>query len=121
MSFWVFVQTPSAFRSWLAHMASPAMPPSTAQAKVGERLFIATSCASCHQIRGIGASATVGPDLTHLATRTSLAALTIPNTPAALASWIHNPQAIKPGDRMPDLGLPSGQVSELVSYLEGLK
>jgi len=121
MSLWVFAQTASAFRGWLAHMASPAMPPGTTQAKAGERLFITASCASCHQIRGIGATATVGPDLTHLATRTSLAALTIPNTPAALASWIHNPQAIKPGTRMPDLGLPSDQVSELVSYLQGLK
>jgi cytochrome c1 len=47
--------------------------------------------------------------------------LTLPNSPAALASWIHNPQTTKPGDRMPDLGLQSTQVSELVSYLQELR
>lgn len=121
MSMWVFVQTPAAYQAWLANMAAPAATPTTPEAKAGERQFVADGCASCHQIRGIGATATVGPDLTHLQTRTSLAALTIPNTPSSLAAWIRNPQAIKPGDRMPDLGLSNTQVSELVAYLEGLK
>ncbi len=121
MALWVFVQTPAAYQAWLQHMAAPAAVPVTATAKAGERQFMADSCSSCHQIRGTGATATVGPDLTHLQTRTSLAALTIPNTPSSLAAWIRNPQAIKPGVRMPDLGLSSSQISLLVSYLQGLK
>ena len=121
MSFWVFVDTAGAFRSWLAHEAAPASAPRGAAASAGQRMFVTTSCASCHEIRGTGTTATVGPDLTHLAGRTSIAALTLPNTPSALAPWIHNPQAIKPGDRMPDLGLQSNAVSELVAYLQELK
>jgi cytochrome c oxidase subunit 2 len=121
MSFWVFVQRPAAFRSWLAGMVAPAPSPATATARAGEQVFTASGCSGCHQIRGTSAVATVGPDLTHLASRTSLAALTLPNTPDALTSWIHNPQAIKPGDRMPALGLPRSAVAELVAYLEELR
>jgi cytochrome c oxidase subunit 2 len=121
MSFWVFVDTADGFRSWVAHEAAPASPPRSAAAREGERLFMASACASCHQIRGTGTTATVGPDLTHLAGRTSIAALTLPNNPGALASWIQNPQAIKPGVRMPDLGLSTSQVSDVVAYLEELR
>jgi cytochrome c oxidase subunit 2 len=121
MSFWVFVDSVGAFRTWLLHEAAPASPPRGAAARAGQRVFMTSACASCHEIRGTGATATVGPDLTHLSGRTSIAALTLPNTPSVLASWIHNPQTTKPGDRMPDLGLQSTQVSELVSYLEELR
>jgi len=121
MSMWVFVQSPAAYRAWLANMAAPARPPTTAPARVGEQLFMSSGCSSCHQLRGTSATGTVGPDLTHVATRTSLAALTIPNDPAELAAWIRNPQAIKPGVRMPDLGLSPQQVNALVAYLDELK
>jgi cytochrome c oxidase subunit 2 len=121
MSFWVFVDSGGAFRSWLGHEAAPASPPRGTTARAGERVFMTSACASCHQIRGTRATATVGPDLTHLSGRTSIAALTLPNTANPLASWIHNPQAIKPGVRMPDLGLQTTQVSELVSYLQELR
>ncbi len=120
MAMSVFAQTPAAYRAWLANMAAPAVPASTAAAQAGERVFMTGQCASCHRIAGTPAQADVGPDLSHLATRTTLAALTIPNTPSELAAWIHNPQAIKPGDRMPDLGLSSTQVDSLVTYLDSL-
>ncbi len=119
MGMYVVAQQPAAFRAWLANMASAASPPTTARA--GEQLFMTSQCASCHRIAGTPAQATVGPDLTHLATRSTLAALTIPNTPAELTAWIRNPQAIKPGDRMPDLGLSRAQVAALVAYLETLR
>jgi cytochrome c oxidase subunit 2 len=80
-----------------------------------------SDCASCHQIRGTPATATIGPDLTHLATRRTLAAATIPNDRRHLAAWINNPQAIKPGDRMPDLGLSRNEVDQVTSYLEALR
>jgi cytochrome c oxidase subunit II len=121
MSMWVFAQTPSAFRAWLAHMESPARAPTAAQASTGRQLFMDSQCASCHRIAGTQAQGTVGPDLTHVASRTTLAAATIPNTPAELAAWISNPQAIKPGVRMPDLGLSRDEVSDLVAYLDSLK
>ncbi|MFZ0039944.1 MAG: c-type cytochrome, partial [Solirubrobacteraceae bacterium] len=87
----------------------------------GERIFMNDQCASCHLIAGTPAQGTVGPDLTHLASRSTLASAEIPNTPTWLAAWIRNPQAIKPGDRMPDLGLNQTQVSDVVAYLDGLK
>jgi cytochrome c oxidase subunit II len=121
MAMYVFVQPRAAFDAWLKNMSSHARTPASAQARAGERAFMHDQCASCHQIRGTPAQATVGPDLTHLATRSSLAAATIPNNPAKLAAWIKNPQAIKPGDRMPDLGLSNAEIQDLVAYLEGLR
>jgi cytochrome c oxidase subunit II len=121
MSLYVFAQTPTRFRRWLANQARPAAAPASAVAQAGRRQFMADQCASCHTIAGTAAQGTVGPNLTHLASRTSLASAEIPNTPRWLTSWIHNPQAIKPGDRMPDLGLGGRQVSELVAYLDGLR
>jgi cytochrome c oxidase subunit 2 len=117
----VVSQTRSAFRSWLANMAAPAPTPS-AQVRAGEQQFMSDQCASCHRIAGTSADyADIGPDLTHLASRKTLASLIIPNTPKWLAAWIRNPQAIKPGVRMPDLGLNATQVNELVAYLDTLR
>lgn len=122
MAIEVFAQTPAAFRAWLQNVSAPArVRPAAAQAGAGGRLFMSGQCASCHRIAGTTAQGTIGPDLTHLASRSTLASLTIPNTPAELAAWISNPQAIKPGDRMPDLGLSRAQVAELVAYLDSLR
>jgi cytochrome c oxidase subunit 2 len=121
MSMYVFVQPRAAFNAWLTQMSASAGRPANAEARAGQRLFTSAQCASCHQIRGTPGTATVGPDLTHLETRSSLASATIPNNPAELAAWIADPQKIKPGDRMPDLGLSRAEVDELVAYLEGLR
>ena len=121
MALEVFVQRHSAFDAWLQNMSAPARAPARTQAQAGKQLFMGSQCASCHRIAGTSAQATIGPDLTHLATRSTLASATIPNDPAELTAWISNPQAIKPGDRMPDLGLTRAQVAELVAYLETLR
>jgi cytochrome c oxidase subunit 2 len=121
MSLEVFAQRPDRFRAWLANQERPAAPPASASATAGRRLFMTSQCASCHRIAGTPAGGEIGPDLTHLATRSSLASAEIPNTPRQLAAWIRDPQAIKPGDRMPDLGLSHRQTDELVSYLDGLR
>jgi cytochrome c oxidase subunit 2 len=121
MAMLVFVQTPSAFKSWLSTMSAPARSATAARARAGEQLFMSSQCASCHTIAGTQAQGTVGPNLTHVASRTTLAANTIPNTRAQLAAWIRDPQRIKPGTRMPDLGLSSSQVNQIVAYLETLR
>ena len=121
MGLYVIAQPMPAFRAWLANMSRPARTPTSPAALAGQHLFVADQCASCHTIRGTSASyGTVGPDLTHLATRTTLAALTIPNKPSELERWILNPQSIKPGDRMPDLGLSRQDASQIVAYLDSL-
>jgi cytochrome c oxidase subunit 2 len=72
-------------------------------------------------IRGTSARGTVGPDLTHFASRQTLAALTLPNTRAFVRAWIRDPGRFKPGTRMPKLPLSTKQVDELATYLERLK
>jgi cytochrome c oxidase subunit II len=117
----VFAQRPAAFRAWLAAQQRPAVTPTSGRAAAGHTLFMNAQCASCHTIAGTPAQGTVGPNLTHVASRTALAANEIPNTPSRLAAWIRDPQKIKPGDRMPDLGLSSPQIADLVAYLEQLR
>jgi cytochrome c oxidase subunit 2 len=121
MALEVFAQSPAAFRDWLAKAAAPAQSATATQVQAGKNLFLTSQCASCHRIAGTSAQGTVGPDLTHVASRTTLASGTIRNTPNELAAWISNPQAIKPGVRMPDLGLSRDKVNQLVAYLESLR
>lgn len=121
MSLEVFAEPPGAFRRWLDNEERPARKPATPLAGVGERLFEALPCSGCHMIRGTPANGTIGPDLTHVASRTTLAALTLPNQPSDLAHWIEDPQRYKPGAKMPGTALSDRQVAALVAYLDGLK
>src|SRR5690242_9158108 len=121
MAFFVYADPPARFRAWLADAARPARAPDGALATRGRQLFLSSSCANCHAIRGTSASADVGPDLTHLARRGTLAALAIPNTPAELRTWIERSQDVKPGNQMPDFHLPAPQLQALVAYLEQLR
>jgi cytochrome c oxidase subunit 2 len=112
MSVEVIAEPKASFTAWLAQNARPAMSSSA--------IFM-RNCSGCHQIRGTTATADVGPDLTHFASRRSIAALTLPNTPANLREWLRDPQHIKPGNRMPDLPLKNAQWSALQRYLESLR
>jgi cytochrome c oxidase subunit 2 len=120
MAMYVFADSPDVFRKWLANEERPARRPASAQAREGERLFLSLPCSGCHMIRGTPADGTIGPDLTHLATRTTLAALTLPNKQPDLADWIEDPQRYKPGSKMPGFSLTARQREALVAYLEGL-
>jgi cytochrome c oxidase subunit II len=112
MGLYVFASPPARFRQWLAAQAKPA---ATSSALFDDK------CSSCHAIRGTTATSHVGPDLTHVGSRTSLAALTIPNSFVRMREWIRNPQRVKPGSQMPDVPLTNAQVNELARYLESLK
>jgi cytochrome c oxidase subunit 2 len=121
MAMWVYAEPPAKFRAWLANMAKPARPPSTASERRGQRVFLSTPCAHCHTLRGTNAQGKIGPDLTHLATRTTLAALVLPNNRAALEEWLRDPQHVKPGNLMPAVDLSDADYRALVSYLESLR
>jgi len=121
MGMLVFVQPKAQFRAWLRKQAAPAARPTATAARRGEQAFLAGSCSSCHAIRGTSARGYVGPDLTHLASRTTLAGLTIPNSRSYLARWIVDSQHFKPGNDMPNFRLRQSQLQSLVAYLEGLK
>jgi cytochrome c oxidase subunit II len=121
MAMYVDVDTPMRFRQWLAAQAAPRRAPQTDAQRRGEQVFLSSQCASCHTIRGTSAQGAVGPDLTHVASRSTLAALTIPNTRGYLGGWILDPQHVKPGNRMPGLNLGGPDFQALLSYLESLK
>jgi cytochrome c oxidase subunit 2 len=117
MSLLVFAQPRAQFEAWLRNMSRPA----TSTGSKGEQVFLSHACSGCHQIRGTAARGLVGPDLTHLMSRTTLAAGAIPNTRDDLANWIIDPQRYKPGNRMPALDITGPDLDELLTYLRSLK
>ena len=122
MAFEAVVMEPAAFDAWLAAEAAPALPPADDLARQGAAVFLAEGCGGCHAIRGTEAAGLVGPDLTHLGGRESLAAGILPMTPEALTRWIRDPAAIKPGAHMPAYDYLSGaDLEALAQYLAGLK
>jgi cytochrome c oxidase subunit II len=121
MGFRVFAQPPAEFEAWLASQRLPAVDPSDATLVHGHQVFLEGPCVTCHTIRGAGAFGRKAPDLTHLASRSTIAADTLLNTTGHLAGWIADPQRIKPGNRMPPNVLPSADLLDLVAYLQSLR
>lgn len=122
MAFTVVVTEQAAFDTWLDSQALPAPPPADAAATAGSDAFAIHGCAACHTIRGTTAAGRVGPDLTHVASRSHLAANTLLNTPDGIARWIQQAEAIKPGVHMPAFRtLGADELSALAAYLGGLR
>jgi cytochrome c oxidase subunit 2 len=120
MRFRVVVEASAAFAAWAQHQAAPAFVSAQPEVLAGARVFAASPCAACHTVKGTSAGR-LGPDLTHLASRATIAGGTLANTPENLAAWLRDPQALKPGATMPALGLGREQVGPLVAYLESLE
>ena len=121
MAIVVVAETPAQYQQWYDAQLQAATPPADSYRAAGEQVFMAGPCAMCHAISGTPAGATFGPDLTHLASRMTLAAGVLPNTRANLAGWIVDPQSIKPGANMPANNLSPRDLRVLIAYLEGLK
>ncbi len=121
MALLIVAETPDSFNAWLERQRDTALTPTDFIAKRGQEVFLGTTCVMCHAIAGTPAGSRIGPDLTHLASRRTIAAGTLPNTRGNLAGWIVNPQAIKPGARMPPNRLSSEDLQALLTYLETLK
>lgn len=121
MRFRVMVQSRADYNAWLEHQKRHAVEPTDRDAIKGMQLFMSKTCRSCHTIRGTGANGDVAPDLTHLASRSMIAGGVLSTSHNDLIKFIGNPQSVKPGCNMPDLGLSPDEVSAIVSYLEGLK
>jgi cytochrome c oxidase subunit 2 len=117
MAFLVVAQTPGDFQAWWTHQLAPAAPAGSAQ--VGQGDFQA-HCGNCHSVRGTEAQGTLGPNLSHLMTRSTIAAGSLPNDSATLAHWIADPQSLKPGNRMPALPLSENQRADIHAYLKTL-
>lgn len=120
MAFQVVVDERAAFDEWVSGQRSTGQRPADPLAAKGEQLFVNGSCAGCHTVGGTSAVATFGPDLTHVGSRATLAADTLPNTPADMSRWLSSTQQVKPGALMPQIDLTADEVQALVAYLEGL-
>jgi cytochrome c oxidase subunit II len=116
----VTVEPRADFDRWWAQQLQPAKPPATALARAGHDLFMTRQCAACHAIAGTDAFGQMAPDLTHFASRRSIAAGTLPNAPGHLYAWIADPQGVKPGNRMPYIGFEPRELDALVAYLRSL-
>jgi cytochrome c oxidase subunit 2 len=121
MAFTVVAEDDAKFQQWADAQRKPAAEPTDAKAKRGHDLFLSGTCMMCHTIQGTTANARKAPDLTHIASRPTLAAGTLPNDPASLAAWIRDPQKLKPGAQMPAHHAPDDEIDALVAYLETLK
>jgi cytochrome c oxidase subunit 2 len=120
MGFLVVAETPEEFDAWRSGQLLAASAPANDDASAGQQVFMSQSCSMCHTVRGTEAAGTVGPDLTHLASRRTLAAATIPATRGNLAGWIVDPHGIKPGVNMPSNQLKPDELQQLLAFLEGL-
>jgi cytochrome c oxidase subunit 2 len=113
----MIAQAPAAFHQWWTHQLDA---PVQTAASAGPSAFV-MHCGGCHMVRGTDAAGVLGPDLSHLMQRTTIAAGTLPNTPAMLTHWITDPQAIKPGALMQAPELTGTDLAAIHAYLETLK
>jgi cytochrome c oxidase subunit 2 len=121
MALAVVAEPADKYAAWLDAQRRPAAEPQDQIAKRGRDVFLSGPCVMCHSIRGTGAGGRTAPDLTHLGSRLTLAAGTVPNTPGHLAGWITDAQGIKPGNRMPTIGIGGEDLQALLKYLQTLK
>ena len=115
----VSVDSPQDFAAWVRGQQQPAAEDSTVI--TGEQVFEHTACINCHTVSGTPANGRFGPDLTHLMSRTTIAAGAAENTPEKLRLWIQNPEAIKPGSLMPAMKLSDGDLDAVLNYMETLR
>jgi len=115
----VSVDSPEDFAEWVREQQQPAI--ADERVAAGKRVFETTACINCHSISGTVANGRFGPDLTHLMSRTTIAAGAALNTPENLGLWIENPDAIKRGSLMPAMQLSKSEREALVGYLETLR
>lgn len=121
MHFLIVAEPPDQFQAWEKAQLRPAPVPADGSAARGLALFQQMTCMECHAIRGTAATADVGPDLTHFASRRHLGAGIARNTPANLRRWLANPQEVKPGVKMPNFNFTESQVTQLTDYIETLR
>jgi cytochrome c oxidase subunit 2 len=122
MAFRVVVHERPQFATWLTAQRAPAAEPRSDIAVSGADAFLRNGCGACHTVRGTPSRGTVGPDLTHVGSRLSLGAGTLPNDAAAFRRWLSLTDEIKPGVHMPAFGmLQAADILALAAYLEDLQ
>ena len=120
MRFRVFADPPEVFEQWVAGQVSPVVAPTDGPAEEGLRVFTTRGCNGCHTIEGVS-QGTLGPNLSHVASRTTIAAALMDRSDENLATWLRDPPALKPGSFMQDLNLTESEIDALVAYLQSLR
>lgn len=121
MALLIIAEPEEQFRAWYQAQLQSAPAPTTATQTQGQQVFLSKPCMMCHRIQGTDAGGRVGPDLTHVASRQTIAAGTLQNTRDHLSRWIANSQNIKPGNRMPPVPLSNDELNALLDYVQSLK
>jgi cytochrome c oxidase subunit II len=121
MGFLVVAETPADFNNWFNHQLEPSQENLSAEEQQGRQVFLSSPCVVCHRVRGTSALGGVAPDLTHLASRATIGAALLSNTPGNLSGWITDSQRVKPGTQMPPIDIASQDMQPLLSYLDALK
>lgn len=116
----VIAETPENFAQWEQTQNAPPHQSAEPQVLLGAKLLSEKTCYNCHTVAGTGSTETIGPDLTYVATRRTLGAGVLQNSPENLRAWLKDPQKFKPGSHMPDFQLSETEVQALVAYLESL-
>jgi len=119
----VYADSPAQFDAWISQQKKPAVDQfsGNAAASEGQTVFMQNACINCHAISGTAATGRFGPDLTHLASRDTIASGAIPNTAENLRAWIDNPNTMKPGSLMPPMHLNSHDLDVITAYLTQLR
>ena len=114
----VYADTPAQFAAWVAQQKKPAIEDPSVEE--GREVFLHNACVNCHTVSGTMANGRFGPDLTHLASRDTIASGSVQNTPANLRQWIDNPDSMKPGALMPPMHLNDHDLDAITAYLTTL-
>lgn len=117
----VTVESKADFERWVSAQQRVAFAPTTPLQVAGYRYVTTRECSACHSIGGTPANGQVGPDLTHFASRRSIAAGTLPMNTGNLYGWVADPQSQKPGNNMPTMGIAPNDLHAIIAYLETLK
>jgi cytochrome c oxidase subunit 2 len=121
MRFYVVAQPQAEFDAWVRAQQQPAAAPNPSVQR-GADLIIGGGCIACHTIEGTAARGTIGPNLTHVASRTTLAGGILDLNPPNLVRWLRDPQEVKPGNHMIlPRPLTQAEVDDLVAYLLTLR
>jgi cytochrome c oxidase subunit 2 len=115
----VYADSPAQFAAWVAQQRKPGAEDPTAAE--GEAVFQHNACISCHAVAGTIATGRFGPDLTHVASRDTIASGSVPNTATNMRAWVDNPGYFKPGALMPEMHLNDRDLNAVTAYLMTLK
>jgi cytochrome c oxidase subunit II len=121
MAFLVVAESPDKFRAWQQQQRQPSAQPADDLQRRGQAVFLSSPCVMCHTITGTQAGSKVGPDLTHVGSRATIAAATLPNTPGNVGGWVSDAQGVKPGCQMPPNNLSPDDLQAVIAYLQSLK